>query len=142
MNPFASVAIIIGGWMTILWLTLSRRGNAACRYAWRGVASAILAVTALLTLAGIIVVRSARRALEAFTRTRKPRKTAPATLLPKRVAPAERAERRRRGMPALHPEHLTSELPDADGEWLAEAAAELWPSDEYHHILRAFGRQP
>ena len=39
------------------------------------------------------------------------------------------------GMPARHPERITRELPAAQEEWLAAACAELWPADEYTHII-------
>jgi hypothetical protein len=38
------------------------------------------------------------------------------------------------GMPLKHPERITRDLPDRDEEWLAEAAASLWPDDEYAEV--------
>jgi hypothetical protein len=59
---------------------------------------------------------------------------------------ARRLARRRRGplvdglgLPtARHPENVAAELPERDEEWLASAAAELWPEDEYAEIVRAY----
>lgn len=38
------------------------------------------------------------------------------------------------GMAPNHPEWLTRSLPDADEEYLADLADELWPCDEYTEI--------
>jgi len=48
---------------------------------------------------------------------------------------AERDARKSIGMPRRHPERLTRELPEANEEWLAATAAELWPQDEYAQII-------
>jgi hypothetical protein len=47
-----------------------------------------------------------------------------------------------RGFPAgEHPENLTAELPEADEEWLAALADELWPEDEYADLITEHGRR-
>lgn len=48
---------------------------------------------------------------------------------------AERDARKALAMPARHPEQLTRELPEAEEEWLAGVAAELWPDDEFTEII-------
>ena len=47
----------------------------------------------------------------------------------------EGAARAAIGMPARYPERITRELPAAQEEWLAAVCAELWPADEYTHII-------
>lgn len=48
---------------------------------------------------------------------------------------SERDARKAMGMPARHPERITRELPEADEEWLAGLAAQLWPDDEFTEII-------
>jgi hypothetical protein len=45
------------------------------------------------------------------------------------------------GMPASHPESLTAELPEAQEEWLAAAAADLWKQDEWMQITAETRRE-
>jgi predicted pyridoxine 5'-phosphate oxidase superfamily flavin-nucleotide-binding protein len=65
----------------------------------------------------------------------------PAARLSFRARRAERRARKSIGMPARHPERLTAELPEADEEWLAGVAAELWPDDEYAQIIAETRRE-
>ena len=48
---------------------------------------------------------------------------------------AERDARAAIGMPARHPEQITSDLPAGQEKWLAALAAALWPGDEYAEII-------
>jgi hypothetical protein len=45
------------------------------------------------------------------------------------------------GMPARHPERIIGALPGGQEEWLAAAAAALWPHDEYARIITDTWRQ-
>ena len=45
------------------------------------------------------------------------------------------------GMPARHPERIIGGLPGGQDEWLAAAAAALWPRDEYDRIITDTRRQ-
>lgn len=38
------------------------------------------------------------------------------------------------GLPAEHPESMVLPLADADEIWLAAAANDMWPADEYEDI--------
>jgi hypothetical protein len=48
---------------------------------------------------------------------------------------AERDARQALGMPARHPERITSGLSGGREKWLAAVAADLWPHDEYAEIV-------
>jgi hypothetical protein len=54
---------------------------------------------------------------------------------------AERDARKAVAMAARHPERLTRELPEADEEWLAAVASELWPDDDYTAIITETRRE-
>jgi hypothetical protein len=47
----------------------------------------------------------------------------------------EREARAAIGMPAVHPERITRDLPGGQEDWLAAVATELWPDDEYTAIF-------
>lgn len=55
---------------------------------------------------------------------------------PPRLADGEQQARLALGVPALYPESLTGELPGGQEEWLAAAAAALWPEDQYVSIIQ------
>jgi hypothetical protein len=53
---------------------------------------------------------------------------------------AERDARAAIGMPARHPERITSELPAGQEKCLAALVSALWPEDEYAEIIAELWR--
>lgn len=58
-----------------------------------------------------------------------------------RISRRERAARAAIGMPAKHPERITTEPSRAEWRQLAARLAELWPNDEYTQIITGTWRQ-
>jgi hypothetical protein len=58
-----------------------------------------------------------------------------------RISRQERAARAAIGMPAKHPERITTKPSRAEWRQLAAWLTELWPGDEYTQIITGTWRQ-